>query len=163
MNFEYILILLIVPAYVIWRYSVALRARERVAHKLDKYLGESSPEPLKYLLTCLFEDAMKPTIILQVFFFSFWSKRKHIGPSNAKSVSRLISGLDKDEQKKFRDLLFGVISINVRLAPLTYFIIGLITLIFITIEVVMNISTHGIKALLNSKVESAESVYLRRG
>lgn len=163
MNIEYsLLLLLLIPVYMIWRYLVALKRRGKVADRLDKYLGTDAPERLKVLLLCLFDDAMKPTIILQIFFKALTTKRQKGDNSNVHPITQTIKMLDKNGQDEFYSQLLIVIGINVRLAPLTYFTIGLLTLMFITFEIIMNISTKGIKTLLNSKVEKAESAYLER-
>lgn len=123
----YTLVALLVVGYIIWRFNSATKSRVKASAALDDYLGGEHPEHCKKLLYALYEDTLDPFMSLRVLFCSIKPRgRKERAARKAvhNELTELNKGLNDypEERDLFVKMVMKVISINIVLAPITYFV-----------------------------------------
>lgn len=116
------LILILVPAYIVWRHYAAYKVKLRVAEELDAYLGnEEQPELLKKIAFRMYEDSMNPFLAIQV---SLWESSKQTKKGNsdlpASVWKRELNQLSEEQKADFEHLIKSCIVINIKVSPLTH-------------------------------------------
>lgn len=112
-----ILIVIILPAFVLFNYYRAIELRGIMAEEVDSYLGdESNPDELKLLVYRSFIDCLDhwlPIAFLRYFF------RRRIKGGN--SMDKLERKFGSEKTKEALNLSLKLLFINLKLSPVTYF------------------------------------------
>jgi len=153
------LLIAAVPFYMLWRYHVAVKAREAVAKSLDNYLGEDNPEKYKALLFFMFEDSLNPLMILRTVFGSFVTTKSD--KNKILSFVFDVKGDSKEHRESFNSLLIDICLVNARLAPLTYFIVLLGYAFALLLGVIFDASLN-LPKKANEMLFKVESAYYKK-
>jgi hypothetical protein len=160
MNNLLIIFVILVPLYVYWRFSAALKAKVIVAKKVDDYLeSENRPEILKRLVFCLYEDSLKPFIVLQIFFYALFLQKNENDLNLKTQLDSSVNSLPEDNKKEFLELVDSILLVNVRLAPFSYLFVTILLTLYAFIKVIVNRSVEHLK---DDVRDTAEDVYIRR-
>jgi len=148
-----------VPFYMVWRYHVAIKAREVVASSLDKYLGEDNPEKYKALLFLMFEDSLSPLMIVKTVFSSFTTTKND--KNKILSFVFDVKSASKEHRKAFSSLLIDICLVNARLAPITYFVVLLGYAAALLVGMIFDASLN-LPKKINDIVFKVESAYYKK-
>lgn len=160
----YWLVLILTPVYIVWCFKSAYKARESVAEKLDAILAnEEINSTLRYVLVSMYQDCFKQTVAIKFVLVSLFSSNKRklnsgVNADNSPFVEELTT-LSEEEKENYLSVMLGLIMVNVRYAPLTYFFIGVIVGLVVLFRVVFFGSSQSLLQFIKDKFRVAESRY----
>lgn len=142
-----ILIVIVFPAYFIWRYWAALDIREKVAIDVDNYLGQEKPNDMKHIIYHAFNDCLSIKMPFQIMFnFIFNSKRGN------GALKRLKTESGTEGFKELSSLLVKIFIVNASRYPLSYFSCGVVVFIIALFRVISSSSIFKIKSRAENAV-----------
>ena len=144
--------------YSVWRYSSAVSARGELAKELDSYLAKDVNETLKFILVGVYEDSLKPWVIWSVMFSSLTVSRKDKKAS--RGITAILREMSEGERKEFFVLAIGLITVNVRLAPLSYLIFAIL-IAFKTLSLLVFSKSMNIRNSFFTFANRVESAYVK--
>lgn len=127
-------------SYVLWRRTVAVEARGKIAPKINDYLGKDNPDELKDLVHIIFTHSLNSFV--PVFASIFFISRLFSAKSSEKE--KLIDRHGKEKVDEAYKLIYTALFVNVMLSPISYFFYALIVISTLLLKIMLTVATRPI-------------------
>lgn len=127
---------LIIPIYWMWRTHVATNARIKLMKDVDAFLNpeKNNSEITKDMVYNAYEDSKNHFLILEMLHFAFFRIDDDLFMAGKEEFKKIDSG----ERKKMSEIITKLMLTNLRLSPITYFVVGVAFLFLVLIVTLRN-------------------------
>lgn len=146
----YLLVFLVIVAiYTAWRTKVAFYDREKTTEQTNELLAQFSlPDSLHSIVWNAYDDSLKPFFIYKAFFsILIWLLVPQLASLTDKADEIIIQkrladlrALTERERSIFFGMVLRYIVVNIKIAPLSYVFISVLTLIVGVIPLIIYLS-----------------------
>lgn len=131
------LLAIIIPVYWMWRTHIATNARIKLLKEINNFLDpeNNNHEMTQEIVYNAYEDSKNHFFILEMLYYTFF----RIEPAQFKASKDAFKKLPAEQRKKMTELVVKLMLTNIKLSPVTYFIVGLN---FLLLALVMTLRNH---------------------
>lgn len=144
-------IIAVIVVYLIWRHLDANKAQAALIDEVAEYLASDAPDFLRGSVESLFEDCTSywflPSAIFGMALIPFSKKARTV-------LNQAITAPTPEQRKAWEVLNAKIMVVNVRKAPITYFLVGtvfsVIFLLFAIITLVITKSADKVRSAVTA-------------
>ncbi|WEJ62178.1 hypothetical protein [Thiomicrorhabdus lithotrophica] len=153
------LLALLIPIYWMWRTHIAANARVKLMKEVDAFLNpeKQNSEMTKDMVYNAYEDSKNHFLILEMLHFAFFK----IDAESFTARREEFKQIDTAERKKMAEIVTKLMLTNIKLSPITYFVVGVVFLFIVLLVTLANhLSPKKIKQNLQTlKEKTLYSIY----